>query len=131
MTRTLIKVAIGLVAAASVSTIAVAQDMGSVTVKASRIVSEKSVGKTSSGIPIVDISLSYGVSAKDLDLASHAGAMELEKRVNDAALEACKELNRQYPESKPSDRECAKNAVDNAMVRVHELEAAAAKKPAK
>jgi len=67
--------------------------MGSVTVKASRIISEKSVGKTSIGIPIVDISLSYGVSAKDLDLASHAGAMELEKRVNDAALEACKELN--------------------------------------
>ena len=131
MTRTLIRVAIGLLAVTSVSSIVVADDMGSVTVQVSRQVSEKTVGRTSSGIPIVDISLSYGVSAKDLDLASHAGAMELEKRVADAAKAACKELGRQYPESSPGDKDCAKNATDKAMVRVHELEAAASKKPAK
>ncbi len=98
MTRILIRGAIGLLAVSSVSTLVVADDMGEVTVQASRVVS-KTVGKTASGIPIVDVSLSYGVSAKDLDLSSHAGFVEMQKRVNDAAQAACKELSRQYPDS--------------------------------
>ena len=51
--------------------------------------------------------------------------MELEKRVNDAAQTACKELGRQYPIATPSDAECAKTAAEKAMVKVHELVAAA------
>ena len=128
MSRTVTRVAIGILAATSISAIALADDMGSVTVQATRVVSQKTVGRTASGIPIVDISLSYGVSAKGLDLASHAGFMELEKRVNDAAKSACQELSRQYPEATPSDADCAKNAAAKAMVRVNELAAAATKK---
>jgi UrcA family protein len=127
MTRTLIRGAIGLLAITSVGTLVVAEDMGEVTVQASRVVT-KTVGKTSSGIPIVDVSLSYGVNAKDLDLSSHAGFMEMQKRVNDAAQAACKELSRQYPQSSPDDMECAKTAAAKAMVKVNELAAAAAKK---
>lgn len=89
---------------------------------------EKSVGRTSTGIPIVDVSLSYGVNVADLDPATHRGALDLEKRVSDAAMEACKELGTRYPGATPSDAACAKAATDKAMVKVHELEAAAAKK---
>jgi len=122
--------AVGLLAVTAVSAFAVADDLPSVTVQASRIVNSKTVGKTASGIPIVDISMSYGVSTAGLDLVSHAGVMELQKRVNDAASAACKELGRQYPDSTPNDDACTKAAVDKAMVKVNELVAAAAKKPA-
>jgi UrcA family protein len=76
------------------------------------MVNSKTVGKTASGIPIVDVSMSYGVSRGALDIVSHAGVMELQKRVNDAALSACKELGRQYPESTPNDNACVKAAVN-------------------
>ena len=128
MTRIVVRVAIGLLAASPLSTAVLAQDTGDVIVQASRV-NKQTVGKTSSGIPIVDLSLSYGVSAKDLDLASHAGATELQRRVAEAAKAACKELGRQYPESLPSTDDCAKAATAKAMVRVNELLDAAAKKP--
>jgi len=72
------------------------QTLGEVTVQATRNVSTKLVGSTSSGIPIKEVSLSYGVSTAGLDLATVAGAEELDKRINDAALAACKEVGRQY-----------------------------------
>jgi UrcA family protein len=126
MTRILIRGAIGLLAVTSLSTLVLAEDMGEVQVQASRVVS-KTVGTTASGVPIVDISLSYGVSAKDLDLTSHAGFMAMQKRINDAAQAACKELGRQYPDSTPSDTDCAKNAAAKAMVKVNALAAAGKK----
>ena len=118
------EVAVGLLATGLVSGIAVAQQTEEVTVQASRIV-EKHVGQSSSGVPIVDVSITYGVSYADLDLISHAGVMELEKRVNDAAQRACKELDRQARLSMPSDADCAKAAVGKAMVKVNEVVAAA------
>ncbi|MGO8974132.1 MAG: UrcA family protein [Steroidobacteraceae bacterium] len=78
-------------------------------------------------IPIVDMSVSYGVSTKGLDLASHDGAVELERRINDAAKVACKEIFKQYPEATPPQADCVKAATDKAMARAHELEATAAK----
>jgi len=121
-------VAVGLFAAALASGIAVAQTQPEVTVQASRVVNQKLVGHTSAGIPIVDVSLSYGVSYAGLNLALHADVMELEKRVNDAAQAACKELGRKYPVSQQTDAECAKQAVDKAMAKVNELAAAASGK---
>jgi UrcA family protein len=130
MTKTMVRIAIGLLGVTALSAIWAAEDIGQVTVQASRIM-QKSAGKTSSGIPIEDVSLAYGVSAKDLDLASHAGALELQKRVSDAALKACTELGRQYPDSLPNTKDCTKASTDKAMVRANELIAAAAKKPLK
>ena len=124
-------VVVGIVAFALVGSIATAQNIEEITVQGTRIMSTKTVGRTASGVPIVDVSLSYGVSIAGLDLASHVGAAELEKRIHDAALAACKEIGRQYPDSTPSDADCAKAAADKAMVRAHELEAAAAKKSGK
>jgi UrcA family protein len=122
---------VGLVASASIGSIAVAQNMEEVTVQGTRMLSTRTAGHTSSGVPIVDVSFSYGVSTSGLDLASRVGSTELEKRVHDAAMAACKEISKQYPDATPSESDCAKAAVDKAMVRVHELEAAADRKSGK
>jgi UrcA family protein len=126
MSKRLITVAVALLAGVSVNAVVVAQEMGEVTVQASRVV-KKVIGTTSSGIPIEDISLSYGVSTTGLDLSSSAGAAELKKRVTQAANAACKELGRQYPEATTTDAECVKSATDKAMVKVNDLIAAAKK----
>jgi len=125
MSKRLIKVAVGLLAAVSVTGV-IAQEMGEVTVQASRVV-KKTIGTTASGIPIQDISLSYGVSTAGIDLSTSAGAASLQKRVGDAAKAACKELGRQYPDSQTSDADCVKNATDKAMVKADALIAAAKK----
>src|SRR5579862_2096694 len=124
MSRKVVKVSIGLLAAVSVAGIAIAQDTGEVTVQASRVV-KKTIGTTASGIPIQDVSLSYGVSTAGLDLSSASGADELKKRVVEAAKAACKELGRQYPSSTPEDAACTKAATDKAMTKVNDLIASA------
>jgi len=124
--RKRVSIAAAGVFAASVGA-ALAQTTPEVVVTTSKVV-EKNVGKTSSGIPIVDVSLSYGVSSAGLDIASASGAREFEKRVSDAAMEACKELGKRYPNSTPTDAQCAKAATDKAMGQVREMEAAAANK---
>ncbi len=119
-----------LIASAVLSIIAggaLAQTTPEVTVTSTRAV-EKTVGRSASGIPIVDVSLSYGVSAKGLDLTSSNGRAEFEKRVSDAAMEACQELGKRYPGSTPTDAQCAKAATDKAMAQVHKVEDAATKK---
>jgi UrcA family protein len=126
MSKRLVTVAVALLAGGSVNAVVIAQEMGEVTVQASRVV-KKVIGRTSSGVPIEDISLSYGVSTAGLDLSSSSGAAELKKRVTEAANAACKELSRQYPEATPTDAECVKNATDKAMVKVNDLVAAAKK----
>jgi UrcA family protein len=89
---------------------------------------ETSVGKSYTGIPIVDVSLGYTVTSKGLDIGTPAGAREFEARVKNAATAACKELGQRYPNSSTSDSECVKKATDQAMARAHQLEDAAAKK---
>ncbi len=121
-------IAIAAAAVALFGSLAVAQSSEEITVQGTRVMSTKSAGRTSTGVPILDVSLSYGVSTAGLDLASHVGALELEKRVHDAAMAACKEIGKQYPNATPSEDACAKAAADKAMVRAHELEAAAAGK---
>ncbi len=120
-----IKLAAGLFAATFTGTVALAQQAPEVTVQASRSVQRNEVGRSSSGFPIVDVSLSYGVSYAGLDLATHVGALQLERRVHDAASKACGELDRQYPIGAPSVADCTKAAAGAAMVKVHDLTAAA------
>jgi UrcA family protein len=107
---------------------AFAQNQEEVQVQAARTVSTV-VGRTTTGIPIVEVALSYRVSLAGLDLSTKPGADEAGRRVNAAAGKACKEIGRQYPNSTPSDSECARAASDKAMVRVHELVAAAQARP--
>jgi UrcA family protein len=119
--------AAGAAAACLASGMAYAQQIQEVKVQATRLMSTKSAGRTTSGIPILDVSLSYGVSTEGLDLATNSGATELEGRVRNAAAAACKEIGQRYPDATPSEAQCAKNATAKAMVKVHELVAAAEK----
>jgi len=118
----------GAAASALIGSMVFAQNVEEITVQGTRSMTVTLQGRTSSGIPIKDISMSYGVSYAGLDLVSHAGVLELQKRVTDAALAACKEIGRQYPESTPSEADCAKAATDKALAKVNELAAAAASK---
>jgi len=82
----------------------------------------RTVSRTPVGATLNEMTLSYRISYDDLDLRSSAGRSELERRVNDAALAACKEIGRVYPLAEPNDAECARIARSRAMYRVHEIE---------
>ena len=127
--KTLTRVSVAAaIASALISGVVVAQNMEEITVQGTRVLDEKNAGRNSVDIPLVDVSLSYGVSYSDLNLASQYGPIALEKRVHDAAKAACEEIGRKYPLSTPSDEVCTKTAMDKAMVKVHELVAAARQK---
>jgi len=105
-----------------------AQDSSEVRVEATRVVSKDSSGpRGPTGFPMKDLSLTYGVSLAGLNLATYSGATEAEKRVNAAAIAACKEIGRQYPDATPSEDECVKHAAKKAMVEVQQLVADAEK----
>jgi UrcA family protein len=82
------------------------------------------VGRTTTGVPVLDVSLSSAVNLEGLDLSSSAGAAELANRINDAALAACKELALRYPDTSTTDAECAEAAAAKAMVKARKLVAA-------
>jgi UrcA family protein len=130
MKNTYICIAAGLLTAVSFSGIAVAQNTAEVTVKASRITTEK-VGQSHYGVPIVEIALSYRLNYHDINLGTSAGAAMLEARVTKAAQDACKEIDARYPTAQPSNEACVKAAVEQAMVKVREAVAAAGKTSAK
>jgi UrcA family protein len=113
-TAHLLLVATGL---AMVSALAVTQESNEVTVEAARTV--RQTERTYTGTPVELISLTRRVSYSDLDLTSHAGATELEKRVNDTAKAACKQLDTLYPLTSPGGDPCVKNAVTDAMKQAH------------
>jgi len=106
---------------------AVAQDLQEVTVQAKRAFTTQVTKHLESGVPILDISVSYGVRASDLDLTTQSGAAALKQRVKDAATAACKEISRQYPDATPGEAECAATAAGKAMTQVKRLVAAAQK----
>lgn len=121
------KVAAAIVASAFVAATAMAQNAPEVKVQATRDVHAKVAGQSYTGVPIVDLSLTYGVSLADLDLSTNSGANEAAKRVSDAATAACKEIGRQYRDATPSESECVKAASDKAMIQLHEMVASAEK----
>jgi UrcA family protein len=125
MKKALISAA-GLVAAVVVGNV-VAQNvpMPEVIVQTHREVTT-TVGKSTSGVPIVDVSMGYTVTAKGLDIGTPIGARAFEARVSDAAAAACQELGQRYPNSSTTDAECTKQATDKAMVKVRQLEDATA-----
>jgi UrcA family protein len=76
---------------------------------------------------ITQVTLSYTVSAKGLDLTSQDGKAKFEKAVSDAAYRVCQELTRQFPDGRSQQEKCEKQAKSDAMPKVHELEANAGK----
>jgi len=103
------------------SAVAGAQELQEITVSAKRMVTTTVTGRSASGVPIVAVALSYHLSTAGLDLHSHTGYEELKNRVSDAALEACKQIGRQYPDATPGDDEWARVAARKAMGNVDRL----------
>lgn len=77
--------------------------------------------------PVNQITLSYAISVTGHDLSTSVGVADLKKLVQDTAIDVCKEIGRQYPDSTPNDAACAKAAAAKALVKVDELVAARVK----
>ena len=120
--KTSLAVALGL--AIAVGSVTAQETPEELTVKATRmehrVVREIGVTGTTE-----DVSLTRHVQYSDLDLQLHADVVELEKRIKDAATEACEELAETYPLGGPNAMVCTRRAIDGAMAQVQELVAAA------
>jgi len=105
---------------------AVAQTTEEITVTAPRMV-QKSVGRTYSGVPVQETSISYQLSYADLDLTKTAGVSELDRRIEIMAKQACNGLDNLNPLS-GKDPTCVRNAINStADQRKHAIAAAVAK----
>jgi UrcA family protein len=71
------------------------------------------------------MSIEYKVNYTDLNLATHSGAVELEKRIKVSATQACDQLAKLYPETVQGDPPCVTGAVKSAMAQAQKLIAAA------
>jgi UrcA family protein len=81
------------------------------------------------GFNVIDrAKLSSRVKIADLDLRTHAGVMELQWRVTEAAQAVCKELAIRYPDGTPSEPQCAKTAAKDALATVRKIVAATEKR---
>jgi UrcA family protein len=95
-----------------------------VRVEASSIV-EKDAGRSDSGFTIKSYNISYEVSLDDLNLTTADGYAAAEKRIDNAAAAACKEIGLKHPKSTPGDDNCAKHAASDAKARLHKAVGAA------
>jgi UrcA family protein len=73
------------------------------------------------------LSIVYRVNYTDLNLATHSGAVELEKRIKDSATKACTQLQKLYPDSAETNPPCVQAATKNAMLQANKAIAAAEK----
>ncbi len=92
------------------------KQMEEVIIKAQRP-TVKVIGRGDLGQPIKLIELSYHVRYGDLNLATSKGDAMLKKRVREAAISACKDLDKMYPLSAPDER-CSLDAEDRAISQV-------------
>jgi UrcA family protein len=74
-----------------------AQPMPQVIVEAPHI--EKSTQTGPAGQRRETLSIVYKVDYSDLNLATHSGAVELQKRIKDSATQACQQLAKLFPET--------------------------------
>ena len=79
-----------------------------------------------------EVSVDYKVKYRDLDLSTHSGAVELQRRIKEAATEACKQLAVLYPNSTEGvgKDSCIEAASRKAMAEANQA-IAAAEKPKK
>ena len=90
---------------------------------------KKTVTKPLRSIPVTTVNVSRGISYHGLDLTSDTDVATLEARVKQTADDVCNELDRRFSKSVynsvDDDKNCAKNAYDNAMSEVRTVVAAA------
>jgi UrcA family protein len=109
--------------ASSVACTAIAADqIAELTVEGSRMTKEVVGRSSSTGAPIEEVTLRRHVPYADLDLSTHSGVAELQKRIDATAQETCRDLDKALPFSKNSDsaRSCVNKAVKSAMPQAQE-----------
>lgn len=96
-----------------------------VTVEGHHEVQRQRVGRTSSGIPIEEVSISHHVGFQGVgDPVSPEGRAVLDKRIQSAAEEACQQLKELYPLDPWGAREqqrCINDAVRDAQQQVQTM----------
>ena len=79
--------------------------------------------------PLEAVSVDRSVSFSDLDLTQTKDDATFEKRINDAAADACREIDKRYPKNVyipvSPNQDCVGIAAGNAMKIADELIAAA------
>jgi len=85
-------------------------------------VHHRTIGRSYTGVPVEELSLSRVVDYSDLDLSRWTDVRRLDYRVRQAASAACNELNREYPETlypsyQSSDHSCVTKATDEGMAQ--------------
>ena len=85
-------------------------------------VQHRTIGRSDTGIPIEEMSLSHVVDYSDLDLSRSTDIQRLDYRIRQAAYAACSDLNHEYPEAlypsyQSSDRSCVARATDEGMAQ--------------
>ena len=113
-------VALGAMVCVAASFSGWAQDTGQVVVEAARVESTTIKGKPA-------VSIVYKVGYSDLNLATHTGASELQKRVKDSATKACTDLAKLEPTSVETEPTCVTTATKNGLAQADKAIAAAEK----
>lgn len=103
-----------------------ADELPTITIGAG-VMTKTDIGTSSSGVPLEKVTITHRVSYADLNLATHAGAAELQRRVKETARAACKQLHELYPLEANDTFQCAKSAVAQASAQVENAIAAATK----
>ena len=103
---------------------------GALTVVAPRVVRREVSGPARfQGAPIEVLSLAHTVNFGDLDLTTQDGVDEFQKRIMYSALDACNELEREYPSNIyvliPPDQNCADTTARAALAVAKDIIAAA------
>jgi len=73
------------------------------------------------------LSIVYKVNVADLNLATHSGAVELQKRIKDSATQACAQIKKLYPDSADTQPTCVETAIKNATAQANKAIAEAEK----
>lgn len=121
MTVQILRSALSTVGCLAVIGPSLAQQSPEVVVEAPRVVT--TTGKGGQEL----YSLVYKVNYSDLNLATHSGAVELEKRVKESAVRACAQLQKLYPLSGETNPPCVDAATKHAMVQANQAIVAAEK----
>ena len=102
---------------------------GSLTVVAPRVLRNKAGPAWAQGAPIEVVSLAKTVKFADLDLTTSVGVDEFKKRIMYAALDACDQLEAQYPSNRyvlvPATQNCPDTTATQALILAKEIIAAA------
>ena len=102
---------------------------GSLTVVAPRVLRNKAGPAWAQGAPIEVVSLAKTVAFADLDLTTSVGVDEFKKRIMYAALDACDQLEAQYPSNRyvlvPPTQNCPDTTATQALMVAKEIIAAA------